>query len=369
MDNPFKNFFAKEDTNVIGIDIGSSAIKIVQLAKVHGKAVLKTYGSLALGPYAGVTIGQATNLPPEKIGEVIIDLIKEGNMTTTKGGVAIPLRSSLVSLIEMPNLPERELNEMIPIEARKYIPVPVSEVTMDWWIIPKEEAKAFDFDPHPVQIKTDKSEVLVVSIHNEVLNNYKTIVDKSGVNATFFEIEMFAAIRALATADPNPVMIMDMGAAATKLYIVERGIVKKSHMINKGSQDITLSIAQGLQIPPEKAEKLKRNLMQATPADMGAIYDMVDLTLDYIFSEAGTVLLAYQKRYNKSIGKVILTGGGIAMNGMLDYARSKLQTEVILGDPFSKVQVPPFLAQILKNTGLDFAVAVGIALRKLQEFE
>lgn len=372
MDNPFKNFFKKDDTNVIGIDIGSAVVKVVQLAKVHGRAVLKTYGSLALGPYAGLGIGQVTNLPPEKIAEAIGDLLREANVTSTNAGISIPLRSSLVSLIEMPNLPEDKLKEMVPFEARKYIPVPISEVALDWWIIPKSENKGGE-DTYSSgtdkELVRDKTDVLIVSIHNEVLRGYSSIVEKAKLQATFFEIEMFASIRSLVDREIAPVMIFDMGASSTKIYISERGVIKESHIINRGSQDITQSISTSLQIPIEKAEKIKRNLGTNSEADEKTVYGIIDLTLDYIFSEAGSLMLSFQKKNNKSVTKVYLTGGGVAMKGFFDVAKSRFETEVVLGNPFSKVDAPAFLADILKQTGLDFAVAVGIALRKLQELD
>ncbi len=372
MDNPFKNFFAKAETNVIGVDIGSSAVKVVQLSKVRGRAVLKTYGSLALGPYANLAIGQATNLSADKLGEAIRDLIRESNVTTMSAGLSIPIRSSLVNLVEMPALPEAQLKQMIPIEARKFIPVPISEVALDWWIIPKEEEKSFDFDPDQkakAPSRADKVEVLLVSIHNEILSGYSNIVQAAGLRATFFEIEMFAAIRSLIDREIAPVAIFDMGATSTKIYIAERGVVKESHVINKGSQDITISISKGLQVPIEKAEKIKRNLGEGSAADQKNVYDIVSLTLDYIFGETGNLMVAYQKKHNKSISKMYLTGGGVAMKGFYDLARSRFETEVVLGNPFSKVEAPAFLSDILKQAGLDFAVAVGIALRKLQELE
>ncbi len=372
MDNPFKNFFAKADTNVIGIDIGSSAVKVVQLAKVRGRAVLKTYGSLALGPYANLAIGQATNLSSDKLAEAIRDLIRESNVTTNSSGISIPLRSSLVTLVEMPALPEDKLKQMIPIEARKFIPVPISEVALDWWIIPKEEEKAFDFDPEAkskTPERSQKTDVLLVSIHNEVLSGYNNIVQSSGLKASFFEIEMFASIRALVDREIAPVVIFDMGATSTKIYVAERGIVKESHIINKGSQDITISISKGLQVPIERAEKIKRNLGEGSTADQKNIYDIISLTIDYIFSETGSLLLAYQKKHNKSISKIYLTGGGVAMKGFFELARSRFETEVVMGNPFGKVESPAFLADILKQAGLEFAVAVGIALRKLQELD
>ena len=144
LSNIVGDLFDKKSKSVLGIDIGSSSIKIVQLSQKKGHAVLETYGELALGPYAGKSVGEATNLPPEKIVEAISDMLKEKevNITTRVCGVAIPFSSSLMAVIEMPVEPQKQLESMIPIEARKYIPVPISEVALDWYIIPKDNNPA-----------------------------------------------------------------------------------------------------------------------------------------------------------------------------------------------------------------------------------
>lgn len=372
MENPFKNFLKKTDRSVLGIDIGTSAIKIVQLRKKKETAILETYGELALGPYAGLSVGQVTNLPPEKLAEAITDVLKESNASTMNAGISIPFRSSLVTLMELPPVASKKLDEMIPIEARKYIPVPISEVTLDWWVIPKEDS-ATDFldDDEVTAERKAKTDVLVVSIHNEVLNSYTDIVQKAALNASFFEIEMFSATRSLIDQEPNPVMIFDMGASSTKIYILDHGIIRNSHIINKGSQEITLSISKGMNLPIARAEQIKRNFGGGSlkPEEEKNITEMISLTLDFIFSEASGVLLSYQKKYQKTISKVMLTGGGVALPGFMELAKANFQTEVVLGEPFAKVEAPAFLQDVLKATGLEFAVAVGIALRKLQEID
>ncbi len=368
----FKNMFGSKERSVLGIDIGTSSIKVVQLRKKKGRAVLETYGEIALGPYADLKIGQATNLSPLKIVEALQDLLKESNTSTQSVGLSIPFRSSLVSLIEMPALSEKQLAEMIPIEARKYIPVPISEVTLDWWVVPKPDSAPMD-DEKKDEKASDafkkKTDVLVVSIHNEILSNFGDIVKNSHLNASFFEIEMFSSTRALINQEANPIMVFDMGASGTKIYIVEHGVIKISHIINKGSQDITSSISTGLNVSWEKAEHIKRNINSLKEEDQKAIEEIIALTVDYIFSEASSVLINYQKKYTKAVGKIILTGGGIAQKGLLEMAKKAFETEVEYGDPFSKVETPAFLANALKMTGLEFAVAIGIALRKLQEVE
>ena len=119
------DIFNKKSTSALGVDIGSSSIKVVQLQKKGDKAILQTYGELSLGPYGEVSIGQSTNLPTEKIVQAVKDLLaeKEVAITTKVCGLAIPFKASLLSIIQMPAIGAKELAGMVPIEARKYIPV------------------------------------------------------------------------------------------------------------------------------------------------------------------------------------------------------------------------------------------------------
>jgi type IV pilus assembly protein PilM len=371
----FGSFFNKPEISVAGIDIGSSAIKIVQLKKKNGQAILETYGELALGPYAKATVGQAVSLPGDKIAQAIIDLMKEKevNITTNKCGVSIPFSSSLMSVIEMPEVSPKQLAVMVPLEARKYIPVPVSEVMLDWSVIPKSENR-IEEEPSTLPSQTEtiarpipKIDVLVVAIHNDTIARYKDIVEKSRLDAGFFEIEIFSTMRAVLEETLAPVMIMDMGAASTKLYIVERGVIEASHTINRGAQDITATISSSLGIPVEKAEIMKREL--GASGEDKTLKDIIILTLDYIFAEANQSLLAFEKKYNKPVSKVVLVGGGASLKGLAPLAEANFKTKVEAGNPFGKVVAPAFLETILKETGPEFAVAVGLALRKLGEEE
>src|ERR1035437_2723507 len=377
MANPFKNLFSfgKKSASVLGIDIGSSAIKVVQLRKKNDKAVLETYGELALGPYGGVEIGQATTLSTEKMVEALTDLMaeKEVNLTTNSAGMAIPFGSSLMALMEMPAVSYQQLSTMIPLEARKYIPVPISEVTLDWTVIPKEENEDVKEESDEIEKKVEttkvkKTDVLLVAIHNETLARYKEIIRKTGLQSSFFEIEIFSTMRSILEDDQAPVMIFDMGAASCKLYIVERGIVRLSHTINRGSQDITQTISKSLGIPVAQAEVIKRTLGALPGADKD-IRNLARLSLDYVFSEANQLVLNYERKYKKTLGKIMMVGGGSSLKGLTDLAKDSFQTPVVAGNPFSKTEAPAFLENILQETGPEFAVAVGVALRKLQELD
>src|SRR3989344_1956868 len=134
----FSNLFAKKEESVLGVDIGASSLKVVQLRKENGKAVLETYGELALGPYGGKEVGQATNLSVEQITDTLKDLLREAKVTTKNCGVSIPSARSLLTLVSLPyRANPKEQKTIIELEARKYIPVPIAEVQLDWFIVPK----------------------------------------------------------------------------------------------------------------------------------------------------------------------------------------------------------------------------------------
>ena len=377
----FSKFFNQGESSALGVDIGSSAIKIVQIKKKNGQAVLETYGELALGPYVGVGVGQAVILTTDNIAQALTDLMreKEVNITTKKCGISIPFASSLMSVIEMPAVSSKQLAVMVPLEARRYIPVPISEVLLDWSVIPKSEVREEDSSEYTTteerssagatkaSAALSKVDVLIVAIHNETIARYQEIVAKSGLEAGFFEIEIFSTMRAVLDEALRPVMIMDIGAASTKLYVVERGVIRSSHTINRGSQDITLTISKSMGLSLERAEIMKRQV-GAAGKDKN-LTDVIILTLDHIFSEVNNALLAFEKKYNKTVSKVILVGGGSALKGLAELARNNFKTDIVIADPFNKVSAPAFLENILKETGPEFAVAIGLALRKLAEEE
>ena len=362
----FSSLFKKE-TSVLGIDIGSSAVKVVQIKKKHGRAVLETYGELALGPYAGIEVGRAVSLPADKLIEAVKDILREAKTTTVSCGAALPLSSSLITFLTIPPVPEKQIKDIVAMEARKYIPVPLNEVLLDYSIIPREEAYVTEDE----STKTEKQghDVLVVAIHNDYINEYQTIMSGSGLQPTFYEIEIFSSIRAVVDQGVSTTMVIDMGARSTKLYIVERGMLRSSHIINKGSQDITLALSKALSISVSEAETMKRTFGLKGGPEYKELTEIITVNLDYMFYEANAALLNYQKKSMKNVSKIILTGGAVLLKGFTDLAKISFQTDVVYADPFGKLETPAFLAEEFSQAGPEFAVAIGAALRKLAEAE
>lgn len=357
----FSKLFAssKKTQSVIGVDVGSSSLKVVQLRREGGVAVLETYGELALGPYAGAEVGQATNLPAAKIAECLTDLMREANVTTKDAGISIPFSRSLLTLVELPRRdnPE-EQKTVIELEARKYIPVPVSEVQLDWFIIPEQIPEGGQ--------RSQKVQVLLVAVHNDQLSLLESVVRGSELAASFYEIEIFSTIRSVVDEPVKPVLVLDIGASATKVYVVEHGVVALSHNIPSGGQDVTRTIATSTGISVSSAEKLKK---EHGFADEEGTYDRrsIELVFSRIFDEAKRALNQYETLKGKKVSCLVLTGGGGVTKELETYAKTFFSIGVSIADPFGKTQTPAFMRPVLEAIGPEFAVAVGLALRKLEE--
>lgn len=358
---PFKElprlFEKKDGESVVGIDIGTSSIKVVQLGEKRGSAVLETYGEIALGPYSEAEIGQAVNPPAEKIAEALSDVIREANVTSRAAGVAVPLSASLISLITLPTKDESDLAAMIPIEARKYIPVPVSEVSLDWFVIPESEA---EFLAAAGRTKTPNStDVLLVAIHNATLSRLQSVMKAANVTPLFYEIEPFSMSRAAYEHDTAPTMLIDLGASGTRVYIIEFGIIDVSHSIARGGQDITHALARSQSLSFAEAEAMKREAGLKNES-VGAA------ALDYIFSEVRRIFLTYERREGKPISKVVLAGGGASLLGIEKIAAAYFDAPVVSASSFDRVAAPAFIADILKSAAPSFTSAAGLALRALK---
>lgn len=372
-----KNIFSGTHTgSVVGIDIGSVSIKVVELEKVDGMVLLRNYGEIALGPRAGVSVGQATMLPPEKIAEVLKEILQETGITTPHTVFAIPFSASLLTVVELPDVGEKQLESMIPLEARRYIPVPLTEVSLDWWALPKKENKqntlSIQKDPgegeSPARIGT--VEVLIAAIHNDVIKKYETIRTIAHIDpaSSHFEIEIFSTLRAVAGNDPTPLMVIDIGGASSKLVLVEGGVMRGSHSVNVGGQDITTALSKSLSIPFKQAEEIKCQSGLLGEEEGRDVSVASEGALNSIFSEAVHFVENYEQKYATKIQKIILVGGGARLKGIDAIAKSNFSTkEVIFAEPFTLARAPAFLAETLKDINQSFAVAVGLALKGLEE--
>jgi type IV pilus assembly protein PilM len=193
-----------------------------------------------------------------------------------------------------------------------------------------------------------------------------------GLSVSFFEIEIFSAIRSSVGHSPAPVAIIDIGASSTKIYVVEKGVVRLSHLLNVGAQQMTEILARSLDWTFEKAERMKRETglnesSMYSREENDRMHEALASPLSRIFAEANRVLVTFGKRYNKNVSHVLLIGGGASMPNLTPFAHEAMHADVEVAHPFAKVESPAFLEEVLRAIGPGFATAVGVALRKLAQ--
>lgn len=364
-----KALFAKVGSShaggVVGVDIGTSSIKMVQAKEEKGAIVLETYGELALGPYAeGEPSGKITNLPPEKIIAAMKDLMQQANITAKRAYFSLSAQSSLVFTLQLPGeVSDKDLEQVVPNEARKFIPVPLSEVSLDWFVIPRKETYADEAGATANERK--QTELLIVAIRNEILEKYQAIQKGCGLDVAGLELEVFSTIRSVFQRQLTPVLLVDIGASSTRIAVVEYGVVRSFHVTNRGGAFLTDSLMRTQNITFEKAEELKREIGTSDVGEHKQASVELEALMSVIVSEIKNVISEYERQYNKAITQITLVGGGSLLKGFRDRVLAEFKIETVYGDPFIKTEAPEFLRPVLKDAGPSFAVALGSALKEL----
>jgi type IV pilus assembly protein PilM len=355
------SFNKKGITDAIGLDIGASSIKVVQLKLERESIVLETYGEVALGPYAGLAIGQATQLGDEKLLEAIADLFKEAKVSSKNATLAIDSSAVFVSVVRVPKVQDAELKTMMPLEAKKFLPIPLSEVQVDWWHVPPTPAEIAAGD----DVNVKSMDMVLAAVKNDVLEMYNRIVTKLGFINTEFEISGFSLIRSVVPRADGLMLCVDIGANQTSISLIRSNVVIDMHVLSKGSQDSTLQIAQSLAIPVENAEEVKRTFGYNGDAANPYLKEVMELSSYPLFGEVARLSLMFERKYNQTIEGVILVGGGARLPGFMDMYGKVVHVPGRMGAPFDQVRIPEFLNDMMKQVGPSYAVAVGLALKKL----
>ncbi|MFH1401512.1 MAG: type IV pilus assembly protein PilM [Parcubacteria group bacterium] len=354
--NPFKSV----SKNFLGIDIGTTAIKVIELSKRGDRIKLENYGeALAQVLYEKPfrTIDKNTLLfSSHEIARALLAIFEEAKITKKEAVFSIPDFASFFIDFSLPPMTKEELPEAIKYEARQYIPIPLSEVTLDWSIIGGEMGKGSQ--------KGTPLRILLVAVPTEIINQYQEIASLAGIKLKAIEAEAFGLLRSLIRSDKRVICIIDIGAQSTTINIIDNGILKKSHSFDVSGGELTQLVAKSLNIDFNSAEKLKIKMgLDEGGRDVKKI--LLPL-IDYIASETDKILRAFLQQEGKEPEKIILAGGSAQMPGFKKYFLETFKKETEIADPFIDIFYPPVLEETLKQMGSSYAIAVGMALRGLE---
>lgn len=355
-------FFSQK--RFLGIDIGTSAIKVVELAKRGERKRLENYGEIqakVLYEKPFRTFEKNTILlSSQDIARAVKAVLEEAKIKTRECIFSIPDFSSFFTTFDLPPMTREELPQAVRYEARQHVPLPLGEVSLDWQVIEGEVDSS--------QKKT-KLQILLVAVPNEIINQYKEIAKFCELEPPVLEAEVFGLIRALVPdGEKRAIGLIDIGAQSTTCSIIEKIILKESHSFDLAGNELTDQIAKSLSLDYGTAKTFKEKYglrdsplphTEAAPYPQ-TIKGIIRPLIDTILREMERIAVNYR---GKAVEKFILAGGEAFLPGLKEYFQDYLKKEVEIANPFASIFYPPILENTLKQMGPSYAIAVGMALR------
>lgn len=352
----------------LGIDIGTSTIKIVEVKVSSGKPALSNYAWMKVGNLGDIKFSSFDSTLPLYLKKAI----KEGNFKSREAHVSIPAFGGLITLIEFPEMTREDLDQAIRFEAHKYIPASMEDVVLSWDIVNKktgnhllkksgEEAGVKGGAAEPA----DKIQVLLVAAPKNKVAKYEQLIKTSGLDLKSIEVESFALLRSLVGNDQGDFVVVDIGARVCNIILIEKGIIKANRNIDAGGRDITKAIARSMNINEERAEKMKMSGKDFLAKESNINFPSLDL----IISEVRRVLGAFYKNDGGlKIDGVILSGGTAGLAGIDKYFSDALGTRAIIGNPLRRIEYDAVLEPKLNEIKSQLSVSIGLALKGAEEY-
>lgn len=348
----------------LGIDIGTSYVKLVEISRFGHRRKLENYGSLSAEvlykkPFR--TFDKNTLfLSSEDIARSIRAIMEEAKIKSRQVVFSIPDFSTFFTSFDLPPMTKEELGQAVRYEAKQHIPFPLSEMTLDWRVV---NESAFNR-------KGEKLTILLAAVPNEVINQYGDIARLAQLELFALEAEVFGLMRSLIGDDEKqPIALMDIGAQSTTCSIVDKKNLFTSHSFDIAGNELTSVISKSLNIDYVQAEEAKKKygLSPEDQADTERnVRQVISPLIDNILREAEGIFSSFYQKRKVEVQKVIVAGGFALLPGLKEYFTEHLKKEVVIADPFSNIFYPPILEKTLKEMGPGYAIAVGSALRGLE---
>jgi len=347
-------FFLNKKKEVIGIDIGSSSIKLVQLKEHKGGYQLVNAGIIPLPPEA---IVDNTLMDSLSIVEALKSITSSLGVKIKDVACSISGNSVIIRKISLPAIPPEELEDQISWEAEQYIPFDINDVNIDFQIL------------GPDSIDPSKMNVLLVASKKDIINDYLAVFNEAGLHLSVVDVDSFAVQNAFEInydIELSDVLaLINVGAGVTNINIVRDGITLFTRDVQLGGNLYTEEIQKQLGVSSVEAESLK---MLAYENKKDELYDVIGKVNDTITQEIKRSLDFYNSTANdEKITKIFVSGGCSKMYKLLDNISEKLGLPVEMVNPFAKLHYAEkdFDSEYLQEIGPLMAVSVGLAIRRV----
>lgn len=336
---------------MVGLDIGSKTIKMVELQKNGAAYSLSASGIVG---YSGNSVARMEDAKEiATVAQVIKKLHKETGVSGHEVVMSVPEPQVFTRTIKFPLLTDAEIASAVKWEAEQYIPIPISEAIIQHTIIARNEKAT------PPEVL-----VLLVAAPRVLVEKYTKVVTLAGLVPAAVETELIAAARSLAPPD-KVVLLVDFGAASTNIAVAKNGLLSFSRSIPIAGEAFTRAVSQGLGVNAAQGEEYKKTYGFEESQLEGKVKRALDPVLRLVVDEIKKAINYFQtEEKGEAPSAVIIAGGTSGMPQMITDLSKMLGMEVLVGNPFSKVQVDAETAKRLAPYAPLYAVSVGLALRE-----
>jgi len=340
----------------LGIDIGTTNIKIVELSGTLNSINLENYGILETYGYLernnAVIQTNYFKLVEETTADLLKKLLDVVKPKTKRAIFSLSTFSSFITSFNLPFVTDKDIIQAVPFEAKKYIPMPLDDLEINWMIVEKSKEGG-----------KENSKIVLIATPKELIERYKRIAQLSGLEIVGWEIEGMSIVRALTQNDKDSMIVIDIGTQITNLFVIENGFLINYENLNIGGAEITHIISQSLGVTQQRAEEFKKiKGFKVDPQEMGIVNILMPI-VDNFGNEILRMMDIYHQKYNKDIKKIILSGGTANMPGLDEYFSSFLNVPVEKSWPFKNIKFQQFLEPLLKDVSCYLTIAAGAALK------
>jgi len=341
--------------NFFGLDVGTSSLKLVEVKndRSHGKE-LQIFATVSLPHPMNVATDPEEDL--KELSSTIKEFVNSHPLSSNKVVVALPESQIFTRVVSLPKMTEKDLTQAMQYETQQYIPVPLSDVTLDYQVIEGRAAVE------------GQMEVLVIAAPKSLVSRFLKILKDASLDVVGLETETIAVSRSLIPDNKTPAtMLVNIGALTTDLSVVSAGAVRFTRSIATGGTALARAISQSLGFDLNQAEEYKRTYGFDSTQLEGKIMQAIKPIFDVVVDEIKRSAAFYNTHHKEDMVKrAVVCGGTASLPGIIVYMASSLDLEVVLGNPWQRVYVPAkFSKKDMEDSGPSFSVAVGLSLKDL----
>ena len=339
----------------IGLDIGSTAIRAVEVSRSNKRLLIDAFGEAVL-PEGATKHGVVQD--PRAVTAAVRDLWSGKRFRSKSVRLGVTHQQVVVREVEVTDLPPKDMRRALPHQVRDVLPFPVEQAVLDF---------------HPLAGQGERKDTvlgLLVAAPKEAIIDTVHAVEKAGLHVEKVDLACFAMLRALAAATDGPEAIVDIGSHRTLVVVHTGGIPRIVRTIPRGGNDITALLASRLSLPYKEAEELKVRIGTAAVLDEHAetehvVSEIVNEGVRPLINEIRSSISYFLKAHpDEAIGRLCLAGGAAQLPGLTGVLTRTLDLPVFQGDPFQYVATARHRGEgeSLRRFRSSSAVSVGLAL-------